>query len=56
MSCNEHVVCLDGGADEEARKRENGETEAFCQIGVCEGLCMLLACCLHTLLGEDRTA
>jgi hypothetical protein len=30
VSCNKHVVCLDGGADEEARKREHGETEAFC--------------------------
>lgn len=38
MGGEEHVVGLDDGADEEAGEREDGETEAFCEVLVCESL------------------
>lgn len=43
MGCKEHVVGLDGGTDEEASEREDGETKAFGEVLVKE--------CLNSLVG-----
>lgn len=38
MRCQEHVVGLDSGTDEETRQRKNRETEPSGKILVCKGL------------------
>ena len=38
MGCDEHVVSLDESADEKAGEWEDGETEAFSEILVDEGI------------------
>ena len=38
MGCDEHVVSLDGGADEEAAEGEDGKSKAAGEVLIDEGL------------------
>ena len=44
VDCEEHLVGLHRGADEEAGERDHGQAQAACQVLVCEGVGIVVFC------------